>query len=95
MRTIHISATQARKNFFAILQSVAQDKINFVVENRNLDKTITISLNPGQTKASQDEVDLDQLFGSLKPAKPYQDKEIEEARQIYIMRQAQKLSNLN
>jgi hypothetical protein len=90
MKTIHISATQARKNFFEILQRVVQENVSFVVENKNLDQKVTIRLDQDQVKAQSSQIDLDKLYGSLKSTVPYQENETEQAHQIYAKNQVEK-----
>ena len=90
MKTVRISATQARKNFFEILQRVVQDNVSFVVENKNLDQQVIISLDQEQTMTQSSQIDLNKLYGSLKSTVPYQEDEAKRAHQIYAKSQAKK-----
>ena len=90
MKTIYISATQARKSFFKILERVVQENVRFIVENKNLERKVSIGLDKEQVKAPSSSIDLQQLYGSLKSTVSYQDDEKEQARQIYAKNQAEK-----
>ncbi len=90
MKTIYISATKARKNFFEILQRVVQDNVRFIVENKNLDREVSIGLEQEQVEALSSDIDVQQLYGSLKSTVSYQEDEKDQARQIYAKNQAKK-----
>jgi len=84
MSTIIMNSTEVRKNFFTIIDSVVNDGVEVVVQNKNLPNNVRISIDKTRSvKNISNQNVLDELYGSLKSKIPYNPDETTLAHELY------------
>lgn len=96
-KTLYVKATKARKNFFELVDRVADGEIIVYIENSKTNSTVVLDKDEGTRKIfpvkKKKESILD-LYGSLKTNIPYNPNDTKIAHEMYAKEQGEKLERM-
>lgn len=82
--TIHINPTEARKNFYKLIQQVSAGELRVVIQNKNTNKKVVMEPQENPNLSVEEGLKIvEETYGAIKTG-GYKENEFELARETFI-----------